>query len=512
VQLDLRLSGPLDPDRLRDAVHTAVKRHPNLAARFCEQFDEPVQIIPADPAAAWQYVELDTSGGDVDVEERIQQLCAAERAAVCDFANPPAFRVAAIRTAADRHRLVLTNHHILMDGWSLQILLREIFVGYYGHRLPAPASYRRFVDRQADRDRGAAETAWREVLAGFDTPTLVGPPDRLGLGPRDAESFWVPEGTTQAIGVLARSCHTTISTVLQAAWAQLLCSLTGRHDVAFGAVVSGRPAEVVGADSMVGLMINTVPVRANIAPATTTTTDLLEQLQNAHNQTLEHQHLSLSDMHRITGQNRLFDTVFVYENYPTGAASAGTVDELVITEATNRDYYHYPLTIQAAPGRELHLRIQFRTDVFDMATIEELMERFKRVLVAMTADPTRCLSTSDLLDGSEHAQLDGWGNREVSEPATTVEAAHQLHDTGDGYRAPATLVEQILAGIYAEVLDVDQVSVDESFFELGGDSLSAMRAIAVINTAFDAHLAVTALFDAPSVRSMGQQLADTPPH
>jgi acyl carrier protein len=414
------------------------------------------------------------------------------------------------RIAEDRHRFVLTNHHIVLDGWSKPILLQEIFAGYYGHRLPAPVPYRRFVTWLADQDHGAAQAAWREVFDGFDTPTLVGL-GREGLGRRGYESLRVTAETTRALGQLARSCHTTVSTVLQAAWAQLLYSLTGQHDVAFGTAVSGRPAEVAGADSMVGLMINTVPVRAKIT-AETTIADLLEQLQSAHNHTLEHQHLSLSDMHRITGQERLFDTVFVYENYPTGAASAGTVDELVITEATNRDYYHYPLTIQAAPGRELHLRIQFRTDVFDMATIEGLMARFKRVLVAMTADPTRRLSTSDLRDGSEHAQLDGWGNGEVSELATTVEAAHQLHDTGDDYRAPATLVEQILAGIYAEVLDVDQVSVDESFFELGGDSLSAMRAIAAINTAFDAHLAVTAVFDALSVRSLGQQLADTPPH
>ncbi|MDB5621284.1 MAG: linear gramicidin synthetase subunit, partial [Tardiphaga sp.] len=384
VQLDIGLSGPLDPNRLRDAVHTVVNRHPNLAARFCDRFDEPVQVIPADPSAAWQYVELDPG---VDGEEQIQQLCAAERAAVCDLANPPAFRVAVIRTAADRHRLVLTNHHILMDGWSLQILLREIFISYYGHRLPAAVSYRRFVSWLAGRDTGGARAAWREVLAGFDTPTLVGPQDRLGIGPRDFQSFRVSEEATRAVNELARSHHTTVSTVLQAAFAQLLCSLTGQHDVAFGAVVSGRPAEVTGADSMVGLMINTVPVRANITP-TTTTTDLLEQLQNAHNHTLEHQHLALSDIQRIVGQERLFDTVFVYENYPTGTARLERVDELVITESNDRDYYHYPLTIQAAPGRELGLRLQFRTDVFDAATVEELIEQFKRVLVAMTSDPT----------------------------------------------------------------------------------------------------------------------------
>ena len=135
VQLDITVTGPLDPHRLREAVHTVVTRHPNLVARFCDQFDEPVQIIPADPVAPWRYVELDA--GDVDVEEQIQQVCAAERAAVCDLADQPAFRVALIRTAADRHRFVLTNHHIVLDGWSMPILLQEIFASYYGQRLPA---------------------------------------------------------------------------------------------------------------------------------------------------------------------------------------------------------------------------------------------------------------------------------------------------------------------------------------------------------------------------------------
>ena len=173
---------------------------------------------------------------------------------------------------------MLTNHHIVLDGWSLPILLQEIFAGYYGQRLPAAGSYRRFVSWLADRDLAAAQAAWREVLAGFDTPTLVGPPGRLGLGPRGITSVRVPEETTRALNKLARSCHTTVNTVLQGAWAQLLMWLTGRRDVVFGTAVSGRPTDVADADSMVGLLINTVPVRAHITPATTTA-DLLDQLQ-----------------------------------------------------------------------------------------------------------------------------------------------------------------------------------------------------------------------------------------
>ena len=158
------------------------------------------------------------------------------------------------------------------------------------------------------------------MLAGFDTPTLVGPPGRLGLGRRGVASFRVPEQTTRALSELARSCHTTVNIVLQGAWAQLLMWLTGQHDVAFGTAVSGRPAEVAGAESMVGLLINTVPVRATITPATTTA-DLLDQLQSAHNHTLEHQHLALSEIHRATGHDQLFDTLFVYENYPIDTAA-----------------------------------------------------------------------------------------------------------------------------------------------------------------------------------------------
>ncbi len=408
VQLDITLRGRLEPHRLRDAVHTVLKRHPNLAARFCPQFDEAVQVIPADPAVQWRYVEL----GAEDLDQ-IKRVCAAERTAVGDLAGEPAFRAALIRTAPDRHRFVLTNHHIVMDGESMPILLREIFASYHGQRLPAAAAYRRFVTWLADRDLDAARTAWREVLAGFDTPTLVGPPARLELlGRRGVASFRVPEEITRALGELARSHDTTVNTVLQGAWAQLLMWLTGHHDVAFGAVVSGRPAGLAGVDSMVGLLINTVPVRAKITAATTTA-DLLDQLQSDHNHTLEHQHLALNDIHRITGREQLFDTILACEKYPIDTAALLSDDELAITEFTSHEYNHYPLAAQAVPGRELGIRIEFDTDGFAAGRIETVIERLRLVLVAMTTAPTRRLSSICLLDAGEPARLNGWGNRAV---------------------------------------------------------------------------------------------------
>ena len=400
VQLDITLTGALDPQRLRAAVQSVAGRHPNLVARFCDQFDEPVQIIPAQPEVGWHYVELDS-------EEQIQQLCDAERAAVLDLADAPVFRAALIRTAADRHRFVITNHHIVLDGWSLPILLREIFATYYGQSLPAVVPYRRFVTWLAERDLDAARAAWLEALDGFDSPTLVAPPERAKSGPRDIRTVSVSEETTRALSELARSRHTTVNTVLQAAWAQLLVSLTGQHDVAFGAAVSGRSADVPGADSMVGLLINTVPVRATVTSATTTV-ELLEQLHSAQNRTLEHQYLALPDIHRVTGHDQLFDTLFVYENYPIDTAAPLGSDGLAIAEFTNREYNHYPLTLVAVPGRELSLRLESDTDVFDAGSVEALVERL-RAGVGRDDSPTaaRRLSSMDLLGPGEHARWMG---------------------------------------------------------------------------------------------------------
>ena len=383
VQLDITVTGQLDPERLRDAVHNMVNRHPNLVARFNEDFGEPVQVIPANPELTWQYVELE--GDTADIEDQIQQLSADERAAVCDLVDQSPFRGALIRTAQDQYRFVLTNHHIVLDGWSKPILLQEIFAGYFGARLPSPVTYRRFVTWLAQQDRGAAQAAWRKALAGFDSPTLVGPAGRLSLGRRGVEEFQVSAETTQALSELARSCRTTVSTVLQAAWAQMLMWLTGHHDVAFGTAVSGRPTDLPGAESMVGLLINTVPVRASVTP-TTTIADLLNQLQTAYTDTLEHQHLALNEIHRATGHDQLFDTVFIYENYPIDTAGMLNVPEMAITGYTNREYNHYPLSVQAVPGNELGLRVEFDMDVFTTARIGKLVDRFRRVLEAMTAD------------------------------------------------------------------------------------------------------------------------------
>ncbi|EHB49688.1 amino acid adenylation domain protein [Mycolicibacterium rhodesiae JS60] len=479
VQMGVTLHGRLDRYRLQEAVQSAVQRHPNLAAHFAGHFAEPIQVIPADPVLPWQYVDLSREATDRD--ERIEQLCAAERGAVCDLAEQTPFRAALIRVAPDQHRLVLTNHHILLDGWSTTVLLQEVFAGYYGQRLPAAVPYRRFVSWLADRDLPAARSVWREALAGFDTPTLVGPPDQ-GMGPRGVASLRVSEQTTTALNELARTHHTTISTVLQAAWTQLLMTMTGQGDIAFGVVVAGRPAELAGADAMVGLLINTVPMRVNVAPDAGLA-DLLDELRDSRSRTFEHEYLGLNDIHRVAGHRKLFDTVFVFENYPTDTSLLSGADGLAVTAVDSRDFYHYPLTVQAVPGPELDLRIQYRTDVFDDTRISRIVEQLDRTLASMADYPAHPLVVED------------------RQPPAAPVPEHPV------YKAPSSDLEKALCGIYTQVLGVDRVGVDDSFFGLGGDSLSAMRAVGAINATVCARVTLPVFLAAPTVRDLSRVVA-----
>jgi non-ribosomal peptide synthetase component F len=166
---------------------------------------------------------------------------------------------------------------------------------------------------------------------------------------------------------------------------------------------------------------------------------------------------------------------------------------LAITNLATRDFYHYPLSIQAVPGPELDLRVQYRADVFSEADIAALMAAFEQVLADMTADPSQPL----------------WINRTV--PVTPVRTPAPTHHGDASYRAPVSPLERTLVGIYEKVLGADRVGLDESFFDLGGDSLSAMRAVTAINAATGRRLGVATLCDASTVGMLSERLADSPP-
>ncbi|PSL51823.1 non-ribosomal peptide synthase protein (TIGR01720 family)/amino acid adenylation domain-containing protein [Saccharothrix carnea] len=407
VQMATELTGPVDVPALRAAADALLRRHANLRVGFRHKgLDRPVQVVRREVRAPWR--ELDLTGA-ADPEADYAGLVDEERARRFDMARAPLLRFVLVVLPGQVHRLLLTMHHILMDGWSTPVFLDELFT-LYEHAgddsaMPRVTPYRDYLGWLTKQDADAALTAYDSVLAGLDGPTLVG-------SAADNASV-VPEGVlvelddelTDALTRTARARGWTMNTLAQGAWGVVLGRYLGRRDVVFGGTVSGRPAELPGVETMLGLFINTLPVRVSWA-AGQSLGELLTAVQDRQAGLIAHQHVGLADVQRRTGHGELFDTTMVFENYPVDVDTAPVLGGGVrITDFQARDATHYTISLVGLPGERLAFRLDYRPDVLGPATVARMGEWLRLVLRAIAADPDRAVNAVDLLDADERERI-----------------------------------------------------------------------------------------------------------
>ncbi|WP_327174194.1 amino acid adenylation domain-containing protein [Streptomyces sp. NBC_01335] len=452
AQFVFDLEGTPDVPALRTAVGGLLRRHANLRVGFLhEDLPEPVQAVAARVPVPLEEVDLTGPDGPAATEERLTAFLAADRTRRFDLATPPLMRFTLLRTAPSRHRLVMTAHHILLDGWSMPLLVRELFelyaTGGDDSALPRVAPYRSYLAWLAQQDRAEALDAWRAALAGIEAPTLLAGRGGHGAstsgerpsgerlsgerlsgerpsaegeqpaaegGPTSAELpetlvLDLDEATTTRLRETARAHRLTLNTLVQGAWGLLLTRLTGRADIVFGTTVSGRPPEIPGVESMVGLFINTVPVRLRPAADDTLAT-LLTRLQEEQGRLLGAQFVGLTEIREVTGMDELFDTLTVFENYPLDAEALRTarrgLSGLAVTGFTGTDAAHYPLTLTIAPGDTLRITFGHRAAVLGRDEVARTAARMRRLLTTMAQGlDLRVDAVSVLLDGEREALL-----------------------------------------------------------------------------------------------------------
>ncbi|WP_280314386.1 non-ribosomal peptide synthetase, partial [Nocardia wallacei] len=404
AQLTLTLAGTVDPDRLRAAAQALLDRHPNLRVAFATSGSAAVQLV-AD-AVTVPFTVIDVRGETAAAE--FDRVAAAQRATPFDTAVPPLLRFTLVRVADDRWRLLLTNHHILLDGWSMPILVRDLVLLYAG-RVDSPApSYRGFLEWLARRDPSDSLRAWGQALAGVTEPTLLAPRDTGAPGSARPRNHVVErdERRTARLVELAARHGVTLNTILQAAWGIVLSRSTARRDVVFGATVSGRPPQLAGVEEMVGLLINTVPVRVRNTPGESVAA-LLRRVQDEQAALLEHHHAGLAEIQAATGLPALFDTLLVFESYPMDTAAiarlATDIDGMSVTAAAVDDAAHYPLTIVAQLNSRLRFRFGYQPEAFDAETVAAVADRFDRVLDGLVTRAS--VAEIDVLTASERADL-----------------------------------------------------------------------------------------------------------
>uniref|UniRef100_UPI000A381205 non-ribosomal peptide synthetase n=1 Tax=Amycolatopsis kentuckyensis TaxID=218823 RepID=UPI000A381205 len=481
-QVCFTLTGVADLAALERAWRRAVAEIPALrTAIHWTGVREPVQVVHRAvtlPVTVHDGSSYDEAG-----------LLAADRAAGLDPAVPPLMRVTLIRLDDTRVRTLWTFHHVVLDGWSVFEVLTDVLAHLSGR----PAGRRRpFADHLAwlaRQDPAAAETHWRKALSGL-TPTRL-PYDRPPARAHRARSASTVERALSAVdsgrlAAFARRHRLTVNAVVQGCWARLLARHGGDPDVCFGAVVSGRPPELPGVDAIVGMFVNTVPVRVTVAEAEDRP-GWFRRLQADQAEARRFGHVSLAALRRWSGlpaPTGLFDSIVVFENYPfdSGAlAERGLhVAELTAVEITN-----YPLVLvahgSARDDEPLTLRLGYDPALFDGDTVEALAGE----LLDLLREPAGPVAPP---------------RERPPAPPVTPAGSKPAH------LAPRTATERALSRIWAEVLSVDHVGVDDDFFALGGDSLLCLRVTARLRADFGAALPPRALFDNPTVGALALML------
>jgi amino acid adenylation domain-containing protein len=414
TQIVCSLSG-LRPELFEEAWQRVIERHDVLRTAFVwMSVEKPLQVVGRRVRALIK--QMDQRGvSAAEREARFKTFMTEDRRLSFDVAKAPLMRLALWREDDDLYKFVWSHHHLLLDGWAAAIVLKEVFLAYDAlSRGAEPAfgpvwPYKNYIAWLQQQDLRAAEAYWRETLAGFRAPTTlnVDRVRRSGTDGYGTRTLRLDHSATANLHALGRSCQLTLNTLVQGAWAVMLSRYSAQKDVCFGAVVAGRPAELTGADEMVGLFINTLPVRTQFMGAATVT-NWLRELQAQQLRARNFEYSPLSEVQRwseIDAGQQLFHNYIVFENYPIDETLRGRIKRLTIHDVESIEQSSYPLVLAVMPGERLTLHIHHDRSRFDDALVDRLLGHVAMLLEAFVANPEQRLNQLPALTTGEQQQL-----------------------------------------------------------------------------------------------------------
>jgi amino acid adenylation domain-containing protein len=445
VQLNCVLRGGFDAAAFKQAWRRVIERHAVLRTFFTwERRDRPLQVVLPQMPLPWE--QHDWRGlTRAAQEERFDSLLRADRERGFTLSEAPLLRLTLVQTDDDRYRFIWSFHHILLDGWSTPLLLKELFLFYDAHlegrelNPESPRPFRDYISWLRRQDISQAESFWREMLKGFTEPTPLGI-DRPAAGVADSGQegyseigLRLSDTATAELNALSRREGLTLNVLVQGAWALLLSRYGGGQDVLFGATSAGRPVDLTGVESMVGLFINTLPIRVRVEPGELLL-PWLRKIQERHLDMRQHEYTPLVQVQGWSdaphGQP-LFESLFIFENYPVGDAVSERAGGLLVEDVHVSERTNYPLIAVSAPGRELLLKIGYERSRFDEETVTRMLGHFQNLLESMAARPEQRVSEVRLLSDSERAQaLDAWNDTRT--PYARDSCVHELFEQQAG--------------------------------------------------------------------------------
>ncbi len=503
------LHGPLDVDAFKAAWQDLLDRHHMLRTAFSWRTrSEPLQVVFRSVP-----VPLDVHDwrlrSPVDRKRHLDEYLRRERLRGFDFSRPPLIRLALIRTALHTHELVWTQHHILYDGWCRAVLFRELTAFFVARSsgtaptLPDATQYGSYVEWLQRQDPGDARRFWRRQLEGvqiagpFGRTTASSRLPRTGVsGHQEQEVRCAAEDMT-ALDRFAQQNRVTAGVVMQGLWAVLLSRYTGRSDIVMGVTVSGRPPDLPGVETIIGLFMNTLPVRVHVQDTLDVCT-FLKELQAQNTELRRFEYCSSAEIHEwagVPGAVPLFDHILVYENYPgAGEAGSGDTSPRIGENRFVGARTAYSLALLVVPGASFTLRAVFDAGRLGPADVRRMLEHMVMLLRQVVTKQN--VRLGELLQRVSDFDVTRYRNTSAAESPLAPGA----------YVAPASAIERKVAAIAAEVLGQPRVSIAGRFLELGGHSLLATQFVSRVSAAFAMEIPLSRVFDTDDLRAFAAAL------
>jgi amino acid adenylation domain-containing protein len=435
-QMSCVVEGGLNVPAFERAWGQVVARHSILRTAFTwKRLDKMLQVAHRQveaPLAQYDWRDLSPA----EQQAQLNDFLRKQRAQGFDLSRAPLMRLALMRTGDDAYYFVWCHHHLLLDGWSLPLILKEVLTFYEANcrgqaaQLEPAKPYRNYINWLEKQDLSQAESFWRETLKNFTAPTpLV--VDRLSAPEAEYAELetQLSTETTAALHALARQNQLTLNTLAQGAWALLLSRYSCEEDVVFGATVSGRPAELPGAETMVGLFINTLPVRVRV-PFEASVTSWLKDLQAQQVELRQFEYsplVQIQEWSEVPRGTPLFESILVFENYPVDASLRELNGSLKFHDIHSIEQTNYPLTVVSGPGAQLPLKIAYDGRRFSAGTIRRMLGHLQTLLEGMAANPDGQLGSLPLLTNAEQRQLlIEWNDTAAEFPAGCI---HHLFES-----------------------------------------------------------------------------------
>jgi len=603
-QFTCTLRGNINISAFKQGWERIVERHSVLRTGFVwKEQQQPLQVVLRRVEVPFE--QQDWRGYQLlEQQEQLAGYLRSDRTRNFNLSQPPLMRLALFHLALDTYQFVWTHHHILMDGWCGALVIKEFLSFYQAFSKNRPlqlepvCSYSKYIAWLKKQDLSQIETFWQKTLQGFVKPTPLGKINQQAEFPTSAleaefptpcleaepptphsqaepgnekerygeESRFLPAQITAALKSLAKANRLTLNTIVQGIWALLLSRYSGEKDVVFGITVSGRPPDLPGIESMVGLFINTLPLRVKIAPQTKLLFWLQDiQTDNFALRQYEHSHGGqIHEWSGVPGFLPLFESILVFENYPVDLAIL-QAEDFSINISNSRSIgaqTKYALTLLVTADSTVQLKFVYDRRRFESADIKLILEHFLVLLNTIVSEfelgmnstyfrPEALPPTprSQAQPGNEILEAPPRLNEIVEAPARLneiVEAPARLNEIVEApprgskchlelgmlldkiptdqipkvrplkisdrstskqvYPALRTPVEEVVAGIWTQILGLNQVSIDDNFFELGGHSLLATQVISRLREAFKVEIPLSYLFESPTIAKLASKI------